>query len=657
MIKKILIGLGVVILLIIVAIVVVPMLIPLDAYKQQLVARIQQATGRQAKIAGEFNFSIFPNVEFTAGKVSLANASGHQPAQMIEIGKLYVRVVPWPLLSGHVQVESLALDKPVIALSVDKAGRPNWQFGAGGGHPAAAVSRPGAGGGGFVKGVSLGDVRIVGGRILYADARTGRHYEADKVDLKLSLPALSQPFIADGSLVWRKEKVALHLRLARPDRLLAGEPTPVEARLAAPALKASFRGTLAHKKAIAAQGALALESPSLRRLIAWAGSPLAAPGSGFGRFKLTGTAALAGADLTLKKAEIALDAIKATGDLRIDAARSRPYVEAKLSLDRLDLNPYLPSPAKDPPGAAATHGWSTAPLDFAALRRADANLDLRLGALAVRRIKIGHSHLLVTLKGGRLVLDLRQMALYGGNGKAKLTLDGSGGTPAIAFNADLSGLKLNPFLADTIGSSRLEGTANGSATASGHGGSQRAIVSTLAGSGKFKFRDGAIRGINLAAMVRNVKGAFRNAQALRQQKTDFTEISGSYTIKNGVLANKDLDFKSPLLRVTGRGTVNLVARTVDYRVEPKLVASLAGQGGKSGLAGIMVPVIVTGPWDDLHYRPDLAAAIGQATKGKGLQELQKAIPGGGKIPLPKELGGAQPQQPEKPGDALKQLFH
>jgi AsmA protein len=64
--------------------------------------------------------------------------------------------------------------------------------------------------------------------------------------------------------------------------------------------------------------------------------------------------------------------------------------------------------------------------------------------------------------------------------------------------------------------------------------------------------------------------------------------------------------------------VELPPRTVHYRVEPKAVASLEGQGGKSDVGGIQVPVIIEGPWDNLSYRPDLEAMLkGQATKAIG----------------------------------------
>ena len=72
---------------------------------------------------------------------------------------------------------------------------------------------------------------------------------------------------------------------------------------------------------------------------------------------------------------------------------------------------------------------------------------------------------------------------------------------------------------------------------------------------------------------------------------------------------------SPLFRVTGKGQTSLPARTVNYRVEPKAVASTTGQGGATDLSGVAVPVLITGPWHDLSYAPDLSGMALDAIKG------------------------------------------
>jgi AsmA protein len=226
--------------------------------------------------------------------------------------------------------------------------------------------------------------------------------------------------------------------------------------------------------------------------------------------------------------------------------------------------------------------------------------------------------------------------------------------PTVKKSFELSGVQAQPLLADAAGFDRLEGTAEAEMAVTTRGRTEREMVQALKGSGAVKFTDGAIHGINLAAMVRNATSAFLDPGAQKAQKTDFAELSGTFVIQNGILRNDDLKLISPLLRLHGAGTSDLPKRTVDYRVEPKLAASLEGKGGTQEAAGITVPVIITGPWHDLSYRPDLVGVAKEVLKDPGkaadvakgaIEGLKKGGDGGGDIPVPKEAG-----------KALKKLF-
>jgi AsmA protein len=62
---------------------------------------------------------------------------------------------------------------------------------------------------------------------------------------------------------------------------------------------------------------------------------------------------------------------------------------------------------------------------------------------------------------------------------------------------------------------------------------------------------------------------------------------------------------SPLLRVQGRGAVNLPQRAVDMMLDTRLVATLQGQAGaKRGASPCRA--WSSGPFDHLSYRPDLS---------------------------------------------------
>ena len=136
-------------------------------------------------------------------------------------------------------------------------------------------------------------------------------------------------------------------------------------------------------------------------------------------------------------------------------------------------------------------------------------------------------------------------------------------------------------------------------------------MQNLSGQGQATFRDGAIVGINVAGMVRNVTWHSRVAPR-EARETDFAELSGSFDIENGILTNNDLWLQAPVLRVAGSGQLNLPERTVNYRIEPRAAPTLEGQGGAREVAGLLVPVIVRGPWDDLTFAPDLESVARRA---------------------------------------------
>lgn len=669
--KKLLIVIGALVVLVIAALLIAPMVIPVDTYKKEILAQVEKATGRQARIDGEFGISLFPTVKFTAGKFSLANAKGGKASQMVTLEQLNVQVAVLPLISGNVVIDSFVLDKPVINLEVDAQGRPNWEFtpAAGAAAPAKTESAPakaGDGSGGLgLAGLQLGDVRLVDGRIAYSDAKTGVTQTVDAINMSVSLPSMTSPMAANGSLVWNKEKIDLVLGVDNLNAFLAGTQTGLNAAVAASTVKLDFKGKASSKPQMKASGTIDLDVPSIRKLAAWAGQPLEAPGTGFGPLRISGQVGVDGPKYSFTKAKLSLDAIQATGDFRFDGSGRVPYINAGLGTGMLDLNPYLPPEGKTGANGAAapagtggnaakpaSAGWSTDPIDLSGLRAVNADIALNVAGLMVRKIKVGKSAVNVALKGGRLTTKLTEMALYGGNGTATVTADGATSIPAVAAKFDLAGLQANPALTDAIAMDKIEGTLDANIDIATRGASQKAMVSALGGNGKVAFADGAIRGINIGAMVRNAASAFLDASARQAQKTDFAELSGTFKIVNGIMLNDDLKLLSPLLRVGGKGTVDMPNRSVNYRIEPKVVASTTGQGGSTDTSGIKVPVIVSGPWDNLSYKPDLAGVIDGIAKDpkKALEGIKKMIPGQGGA-----AGGSGSAIP-KPEDALKKLF-
>jgi AsmA protein len=109
--------------------------------------------------------------------------------------------------------------------------------------------------------------------------------------------------------------------------------------------------------------------------------------------------------------------------------------------------------------------------------------------------------------------------------------------------------------------------------------------------------------------------------AAASERTGFTELKASFTVRDGIARSSDLSMKSPLLRAGGEGQIDIGAGRIDYLLRPTIVGTLGGQGGRdaSELRGITVPVRITGPLARPEYDFDLQAMVAGAAR----QEIQR----------------------------------
>ncbi|MFM9726170.1 AsmA-like C-terminal region-containing protein, partial [Streptomyces scabiei] len=116
------------------------------------------------------------------------------------------------------------------------------------------------------------------------------------------------------------------------------------------------------------------------------------------------------------------------------------------------------------------------------------------------------------------------------------------------------------------------------------GDSQKTFIIELQGKLAFEFADGAVKGANIAEMVRKGKELIKgNIGAVSEgldtgfdnsEQTDFSALTGSFNFSNGIGKNTDLSMLSQLIRISGEGDVDLTMTTVNYRLVTGIVDSL-----------------------------------------------------------------------------------
>ena len=317
---------------------------------------------------------------------------------------------------------------------------------------------------------------------------------------------------------------------------------------------------------------------------------------------------------------------------------AEPY-EFEASIDKINLDRYLGAPEKPKPQASAEKSPSPktetdTPVDLSALKGINAKGKLQVGALEVRGLKLADVNAQLNAANGKVAVAPHSAKLYEGTMAGEVTVDAN--RNQVALKEELKGVAVGPILRDFAEQDRLEGKGDISLDVTTAGASVNAMKRALNGTAKVHLRDGAIKGINVGEILRKGRsmlggGSSSAAQGQsagdKTQKTDFTELSASFTVKNGVAHNEDLDAKSPLLRLGGAGDINIAASSLDYVAKATIAATSQGQGGRERdqLAGLTIPVKLSGSFDDLKYDVDYRAMAGAAAKSQVGEKLKERL--------------------------------
>ena len=296
-------------------------------------------------------------------------------------------------------------------------------------------------------------------------------------------------------------------------------------------------------------------------------------------------------------------------------------------VDAVDLDRYLPpkpAGASRSPGSvkAATPGaaaGAAAKLPVDMLRALDVQGSLGVGKLKASNLKLQNVVLNIDARDGNLRMSPLGAALYGGQYQGNVGLDVRGQEPRVNLDESLSGVRIEPLLTDLRGEAKLKGRANLKARLTASGADGDRMKKTVSGGGAFTVRDGAYKGVNLGLLARQGKALLDAARGKGTKsvegstQTDFSELSGTFTVDGGVIRNDNLAMKAPLLRLAGQGTADLGSERIDYTLNASLVETSKGQEGKDTekLDGITVPIRVTGTFDEPQFVPDLAAVAKQ----------------------------------------------
>ena len=416
--KKIAIGIGAIVFIVLALALLAPVFIDLNDFKPNIARQVEAATGRKLVITGDIDARVFPSPRASVRGIRFANIDGAANANMATLDSVEVDLALGPLLSGDIQVRSITLVKPVIAIEVLADGRSSLDIVSGDGSKADTGANAGQGDDDGPA-IRIDRVVIEQGSISFRDAKSDQTVQIDAIDATLSAESLQGPFAGVGELVLRQ--VPINFAISTGSLAAQG---PIGLGDAGAML--TFRGQASEPTQDAhIDGKLKLSGGDLGRLI---GRLAQLAGSAPGDLpKMSQPYVLtAGVDATRRDValnDFALELGDSNARGAINAALGNQIrVDVALSVNRLDADSLLadlesnPSTKTQAPAASDTsEPESVGPASFTLPENLNGSVILEVEALTYRDRVVRRAALDAAIENGTVKLQRLAAQLPGGS--------------------------------------------------------------------------------------------------------------------------------------------------------------------------------------------------------------------------------------------------
>lgn len=646
---------GVFLVLIIAATAIIPRFIKVESYLPQIEQRVSELTGRSFQLGDEFSLSIFPWTSIALTDLQLGSPDHFDTEEFIRIDSFEARVKLLPLLSGQIEVDKFILDGFEIHLVKQADGLENWRNTQQDDQPHNSPSEQegpsppttGEQKRGFaISSLDVQEFSLTNGTLIYIDQSAEQRREVSNINLVLQDVSLQKPVKIDFRAVFADQPIGLSGAIGPLGDLSGQGPIAVNLLLTAVnELSVSLAGNLSALTTDPSFAfAVAVEPFSPRALLDQLAIELPiTPADPQTLQHASAALNIEGSPTTLLLKDGTLTLDESTLDLTAAIQEfARPDLSFNLTLDSINIDRYLPAAGKKEGGgndstavpaeqsadnqqsqgvaeasSAEVQPAAEQPIDYAPLRKLKLLGEISTGTVIAHGATLDNLVFKIEGADGVFTIDPLTIRLYQGDIKLLAHLDLTADKPTTKADLTINKIQVGPLLEDAIKNKQIEGGLAATATLRSTGDSAAEIKRSLTGTGTLRFTDGALVGLDLADMARSFASGLGYEKPDVKSKTDFAELNVPFTITNGVFNTPDSRLLSPLLRVTAQGSANLVAETLDMKIQPKVVSTLKGQGDTESRTEVTVPIMVTGTFSE----PEFSANLTELMTGDNLQQV------------------------------------
>ncbi|HGE8285008.1 outer membrane assembly protein AsmA [Serratia bockelmannii] len=555
-----------------------------------MVKKVEQKSGYQLTLEGDLRWHIWPQLSILAGRMTLTAPGAKAPVVSAENMRLDVKLLP--LLSHQLFVKQVMLKNAVIRLTPDSEEHSQVDAPiapAGSGTDAADAAWK----------FDIDNLRVVDSLLIWQRA-DNEQINVRNINLTLQQTEKRQAQLELSSRVNRDQRdltfsMAADVDLQQFPRQIGAKVTQFNYQLAgADILNGGIQG----------EG---------NAQVVYQQTP---------------------AQIAVSQLNVSANNSQLTGDISATLGPVPGYVvnlnSANLDLDALSGWQSSTTTAEQPAVTSAPVIASQVDdrqQNLEALRDFTAQLNLQAAQVTYRGMNV--TQLAVTADNQRGLLTLHKLAgqLAGGDFSLPGTLDARGNKPVISVQPVLNQVELGTVLKAFDMPQMLTGKFSMNGDLTGDRLSSQAFERRWRGTAQLAMQDAQLHGLNIQQLIQ--QAVARNDNSVRgqdsyQRYTEVKSVSAQASLNQGTVKLSGLTADSPLLALTGAGSINMPGKQCDMALNVRVTGGWQGRGELiEQLQKTPIPLRVYGPWQQLNYQLQVDQVLRKTLQDRAKDALNK----------------------------------
>lgn len=588
--RRLLTTLAILLLVLVAGMTALVLLVNPNDFRQYMARQVEQRSGYQLALEGDLRWHVWPQLSIIAGPMTLT-APGAQAA-VVTAENMRLDVKLWPLLSHQLAVKQVMLKNAVIRLTPESEARQQDA-------PVAPAGQPAEVGDNAHWQFDIDRLQVADSLLVWQRADNS---QINVRDINLSLTQQDH----------RQAEITLSSRINRDQRDLAFS-------LAGQADLSRFPQAIS--------GQIARFDYQLEG----AGIP---PGGIKGQGSVQASYQQSPASLSLRELSLSANESQLRGEISAQLDET-PRYQVALTADRLNLDALSGWQAGDDGSAQRGQTVTSTPViarvphletnELAALAGFDAQIGLQAANLTWRGLQVQQFNLQADNQRGQMALRTLSGTLGQGTFSLPGTLDATGDRVRLALAPVLHQVELTPLLRAAGLPQALSGRFSLTGNLAGEGLTADDVNRRWQGQAEMSMEGARLQGLNIQqliqqAVARNNGGV--QGQDRYERYTEVDRLSAHGDLKEGVIALSNLEAVSPLLTITGAGTLSLPDEQCDVALSTRVTGGWRGDSKLiEALGRTAVPLRIYGPWAQLNYQ----LKVDEVLRKQLQQEAKRAL--------------------------------